>query len=259
MKSNQANQNDIRQTNEDPELEPVPSSNDNAALLAIPDTTALVAHRDVVRYVRGTLKRYGVEPQDMDDAIAEVQTKAIEAARRKRMPAGLGEWKALCVTIASQWGIDRLREADVRDKYDAGLSEEADRAMSPTLHWEQRDPVDTKRYLLLLKEMFDSGQMPEYGEEILQDAADEVEQAETAAELGISTRVVSKRLCQMRARFRARLAALGMLTLLVMLSALFAVPFGGVTAPAPETKPPERTDAGAWEDCRSPPEEVPSR
>jgi DNA-directed RNA polymerase specialized sigma24 family protein len=235
-----SNQNDIRQTNDNPELDGVPSSNDNAALLAIPDTTALAAHRDVVRYTGATLMRYGVEPQDMADAIAEVQTDAIEAARKKRMPADLEEWKALCVTIASRWAIDRLREAEVRDKYDAGLCDEADRYMSPTLHWEHRDPVDTKRYLLLLKEMFDLGQMPEYGEEILQDAADEVAQEQTAAELGLSTLTVKLRLFRMRERFHARMAALGLLTtmMLLLLFTLLA-PLGGVGAPAPQGKPDE--------------------
>jgi hypothetical protein len=75
-----------------PELDAVSSTNDNAAILAVPDTTALVAHRDVVRYVGATLRRYGVEPQDMADAIAEVQTDAIEWVRKKRMPADLEEW-----------------------------------------------------------------------------------------------------------------------------------------------------------------------
>jgi DNA-directed RNA polymerase specialized sigma24 family protein len=219
-----------------PELDATPSSNDNAAILCIPDTTSLVAHRDVVRYVRGTLRRYGVEAQDMPDAIAEVQTDAIEVARKKRMPADLEQWKALCVTIASRWAIDQLREAEVRDRYDAGLSDEADRYMSPMLHWEQRDPVDTKRYIALLKEMFDSGQMPENGEEILQDAADEVAQEVTAAELGISENTVKLRLFRMRARFHAKLAALGMVTLMTMLL-LFTLlaPLGGVGAPAPQT------------------------
>jgi DNA-directed RNA polymerase specialized sigma24 family protein len=235
-----SNQNDIRQTNHNPELDPVPSSNDNAELLAIPDTTALVALREVVRYTGATLRRYGIEPQDMPDAIAEVQADAIEVARKKRMPADVEEWKALCVTIASRWAIDQLREAEVRDKYDAGLSDQADRYTSPMLHWEQRDPVDTKRYILLLKETFDSGQMPEYGEEILQDAADEVLQGETAAELGLTTLTVKLRLFRMRERFHARLAALGLLTLMMLLL-LFALlaPLGGVGAPAPQNGPAE--------------------
>ena len=99
----------------------------------------------------------------------------------------------------------------MRDKYDAGLCDDADAYVRPTLHWEHADPVDTKRYLAVLKELFDSGQMPEHGAEILWGEAEEVPHAEIAAEIGVTTTVVDNRLFRMRARFRARLAALGML------------------------------------------------
>jgi DNA-directed RNA polymerase specialized sigma24 family protein len=190
---------------------PAPA-NDNATLERVPDTTRLVAHPDVVRYIRATLRRSGVALQDMDDAIAEVQADAIESARTARMPCDAAQWKALVATIGVRRAIDRLRETEVRGKYDAGLCDDADAHAGPALHVEHRDPVDTKRYLAILKELFDSGQMPEHGAEILQGEADGVSHEELAAELGLSKTVVRNRLFRMRARFRARLAALGMLT-----------------------------------------------
>jgi DNA-directed RNA polymerase specialized sigma24 family protein len=183
--------------------------NDNAMSGAVLDTTPLLAHRDLVRNVQAVLRRYGVAAQDMADAIAEVQADSIEAARARRVPADLAEWKALAVTIAVRRAIDGLRQAEVRSRYDAGLCDDADAYGRPTLHWEHRDPVDTKRYLAILKELFDSGQMPEHGAEILQGEADEVPHKEIAAEIGVSRKVVDKRLFRMRATFRARLAALG--------------------------------------------------
>jgi hypothetical protein len=141
-------------------------------------------------------------------------------------------WKALATTIAVRWAVDRLREAKVRSKYDVGLCDEPDAYLRPTLHWEHRGPVDTKRYLAVLKEVFDSGQMPERGEEILQGEADEVPHEEIAAEIGVSTSVVRGRLFRMRARFRAGLAVLGMLFLLLVLFALLS-PVSEVAAPAP--------------------------
>jgi DNA-directed RNA polymerase specialized sigma24 family protein len=214
--------------------------NDNATRGGALDTTPLVARPDVVKYVRATLVRYGVASQDMPDAIADVQADAIEAARSGRMPACVDEWKALAVTIAARWAIDRLREAESRGKYDAGLCEDADRYMRPTLHWEHRDPVDTKRYLAVLKDLFDSGQMPEDGEEILQAEADEVPHAEIAAELGISETVVDNRLYRMRAKFRAKLITLGLLTLLMLL--LAALASVGGTGRAPQMDPGEPTE-----------------
>ena len=211
---------------------------DATPLVTHPDTTPLVAHPAVVRSLRSTLRRYGVAPQNMADAIAEVQVESIETARRREMPGSLAQWKALARTIAVHWALDRLRDARRRRKYDAGLCDDADAYPRPTLHWEHRDPVDTKRYLTVLKELFDAGQMPEDGEEILQAEADGVPRAEIAAELGVSENTVGCRLFRMRRRFRARLAALGMLVLLllVVLSTLLA-PAGKVAAPHPQTSP----------------------
>jgi DNA-directed RNA polymerase specialized sigma24 family protein len=191
-------------------IESLAPGNDNAARGGIAHTTSLLAHPEVVRSLRTTLRRYRVAPEDMADAIAEVQTESLETACTRGMPSSLGQWKALATTIAVHWALDRLREAKVRRKYDAGLCEDADAYSRPTLRWEHRDPVDTKRYLAILKELFDSGQMPEHGQEILQGEADGVPLVEIAAELGIRASVVRGRLFRMRARFRARLAALGM-------------------------------------------------
>jgi DNA-directed RNA polymerase specialized sigma24 family protein len=211
-------------------------SNDNATSGGTLDTTPLVARADVVRYLRGALQRYGVAPQDMADAIAQVQVDAIEAARAGRMPASIEEWRALGVTIAVRWAIDRLREAEVRDKYDAGLCDDPDVYLRPTLHWEERDPVDTKRYLAILRELFDSGQMPEHGAEILWGEAEEVPHAETASELGISETAVRGRLFRMRVAFRAKLASLGLLTFVLLLLLELLASVGG-TGRSPQEEP----------------------
>jgi DNA-directed RNA polymerase specialized sigma24 family protein len=195
----------------------------------------------------------------MEDAIAEVQVRAIKVARAKRMPSDIREWKALTVRIGVAWAIDRLRHREVRLEYDAGPCETPDAFLSPTLEWEERDPIDTKRYLAVLKDLFDSGKMPEDGAEILWGAADGVPHEEIAAELGISRSAVDNRLFRMRVKFRTRLAALGMLTLMLLLGALFAVPLGGVVAPAPQTPPAPSVDAGQAEDCGALPDVPQSR
>jgi DNA-directed RNA polymerase specialized sigma24 family protein len=220
-----------------PEVAGPPSSNDNAALLALTDTTSFAGRPDVVRGIHTTLRSFRVPTRDMEDGIAEVQTRAIAYARTRAMPASAAELRALTTKIARRWALNQRRAAKVRKKYDAGFCEDPDAYLSPTLHWEHRDPVDTKRYLVILKELFDSGQMPEDGQAILQDAADEVPRADTAAELGITESAVWGRLSRMRARFRARLITLGMLTLMMLLLASSLVgSVGGVGAPAPQTQ-----------------------
>ncbi len=218
-----------------PETDPPLPANDNGQRGGVPDTTPLVARPEVARTIRATLRRYRVARQDMGDAIAEVQAESIEAARARAMPCDLAQWKALAARVGAHWALDRLREAKVRSKYDAGLCDDPDAYLRPTLRWEHADPVDTKRYLAVLKGLFDAGQMPEHGDEILQGEADGVPHAEIAAEIGVSKTVVHNRLSRMRARFRARLAALGMLALALLL--LFALLSPGrdvkVSAPPP--------------------------
>jgi len=186
-------------------IPPAAATNDNAARAALPDTTFLAAHTAFVRYARVVLRSHGIRARDMPDAIADLQLDAIEAARRNRMPGSLAQWKALARTIATRRAINRRIQAKARAKYDAGLCEDPDAYHSPTLHWEHRDPVDTKRYLTILADLFRSGQMPEHGVEILRDEADGVAHDECAAELGLTRSVVKNRLYRMRQRFRARL------------------------------------------------------
>ncbi|HEY8087090.1 MAG TPA: hypothetical protein VIF09_04580, partial [Polyangiaceae bacterium] len=73
-----------------------------------------------------------------------------------------------------------------------------------------RDPVDTKRYLGALKDLFDEGEMPEMGGEILWGTAEDVEQEEIAEETGLSERKVRYRLLLMRKRFAGRLVVRGL-------------------------------------------------
>jgi DNA-directed RNA polymerase specialized sigma24 family protein len=250
-----------------PDLETPDRSNDNTTLVATVDTSHFLHDPCLIRYTARILLRYGVGQQDMPDVLGDVQADALEAARAGAMPTNLWEWRALVATIAYRTAIDRLRHAEVRDRYDAGLCEDPDVYMQPTLQWEHRDPVDTKRFLAVLEDLFDSGQMPEDGAHILQDEADHVPQAETAAELGITEATVKSRLFRMRDRFHARLATLGMLTLTLMFLALLQAPFLGVVlpthnvaAPAPRSTPANHAtelrnaglkacEAAAWSEC----------
>jgi DNA-directed RNA polymerase specialized sigma24 family protein len=206
-------------------------ANDNAGGGVLPDTTRLLAHPDVVRYLRATLRRYRVAPGDMADAIANVQLRSIESARAWHMPADVAQWKALTATVAARWAVDQFRESVVRNKYDKGPSDDADGCVRPTLHPEHRDRFDTKRYFAVLKELFDSGQLPEGAAEILWGEADRVQHAEIAAELGIGEVALRSRLFRMRAKFRAKLAALGMLALALLLLTGLLAPSRKVAGP----------------------------
>jgi hypothetical protein len=162
------------------------AGNDNAHLRGAVDTTLLANHPAFIQRVRRTLIRQG-RRNYLEDDIPEVQTRAIEAARVGPMPPDLPRWKALGRLIAKLYAIDERRKWEVRVKYDTGLCEDPD-AHGPIEVERGRDPVDTKRYLAVLKDLFDRGEMPDMGGEILWDAADDVPQEETAAETGSASR-----------------------------------------------------------------------
>jgi hypothetical protein len=184
------------------------AGNDNATERGGTDATSLVAHADFVACVRGTLVRHG-RRRTLEDDIPEVQIRVLEAARVDPLPADLERWKALGRWIAKCFAIDERRKRDVRAKVDTGLCEEPDQhgfIERPRA----RDPVDTQRYLAVLKEQFDRGEMPGMGGEILWGAAEDVPQEEIAEETGLSERQVKRRLKAMRVRFAEKLDELGL-------------------------------------------------
>jgi DNA-directed RNA polymerase specialized sigma24 family protein len=187
---------------------PAPPVNDNALCAGAADTTLLANHPAFLERVRRTLIRQG-RRRYLENDVPEVQLRAIEAARVGPMPPDLPRWKGLGRRIAKLYAIDERRKWDVRAKYDEGLCEEPD-ANGPIEVERGRDPVDTKRYLGVLKDLFDRGEMPDMGGEILWDAAEDVPQEETAAETGLSEQSVKRRLKRVRERFSRKLDDLGL-------------------------------------------------
>jgi len=184
--------------------------NDNGVGGGIADTTALAAHPEVAAALKGTLHKYGRRPQELEDDVPEVLARAIESARRGPMPRDLAAWKALATTIAPRYAIDAQRARLVRRRLGAEVGEDPERCWLPELAT-RRDPVDTQRFLAVLREMFQAGRMPEMGGEILWGVAEGVSQKEIGEETGLTERQVEGRLLKMRRVFRARLEQLGML------------------------------------------------
>lgn len=213
--------------------------NDNSSGGGEEDTTALVAHRGFVAAVTAALVRFG-RRRHLKDDIPEVQTRALEVARVGPMPRNLEKWQRLGRRIARGYAVDEHRKNQVRGLHDTGLCEDPDEH-GPLERANPRDPVDTKRYLALLKEMFDRGEMPEMGGEILWGEAEGLTQREIADETGLSLDQVEYRLKRMRSLWNARLAKLGMLVLLLTAGVLVSVPIGGVASNDVPDAPPAHT------------------
>ncbi|HEY1692694.1 MAG TPA: hypothetical protein VGG39_11065 [Polyangiaceae bacterium] len=187
-----------------------------------PDTTGLVASRDVVGSITGTLVRHG-RRRFLEDDVAEVQTRALEAARRGPMPRDLGEWKALAATIAERYALDEKDKARVRREKEQDVRDNPGAYGTVPREPSRWDPVDAKRYLAVLVELFEAGTVPEQAEEILIGVADGITFEEIAEETGLTHGQVKGRLEKMRALFRGRITDLGMLALLLVVASRIPV------------------------------------
>jgi len=197
---------------------PAPSGNDNAApkTIRVDPRSALVAP-ELVAAVEGTLLHHGIARAELPDQVAEVQLRALQATHGKPLPVDLAAWTALCCVIAERMVFkDREREQK-RSRWNAGPCEAPDDhvpvARSPA---RTRDPVDVRRQIEVLLAQIDAGEMPEHGETILFRTADGVSAREIGQELGISSRAVERRLSLMRRLFKGKLAALGLLLLVLL-------------------------------------------
>ncbi len=173
----------------------------------------IVAERVFVRPVETTLRGFGVRKQDMEDAVAEVQCRTLEYVRGKALPETAEEWVALGTTIARNWQLDLKKRRKTDAKYCAGLCEAPDKEVGLEAPVDRRDMVDSGRMVGVLREMFDAGQMPARGDEILDCKQAGMTSKEIGEELGLSAAVVRQRLATMRKAFRSRLVRLGLKTI----------------------------------------------
>jgi len=212
-------------------------------------TIHLIHHADVIHPIKTTLRSFGVRKQDLEDGVAEVQTRTLEHLKGKPLPETLEQWVALCTTIARHWRLKEKEKQATEQKYCTGLCEEPDDyvGIEPPVH--RPDVVDAGRMVAALQEMFDAGEMPDKGDEILDCIQAGMSGPKTALELGITLDAVRRRLDRMRELFEKRLTTLGMTVMMVLLLLLASGPAMAASLappPSPHARvplPPPRDDA----------------
>jgi DNA-directed RNA polymerase specialized sigma24 family protein len=218
------------------------------------ETTASIAmihHPDVVRPIKTTLRSFGVKKRDLEDGVAEVQTRTLEYLRGKALPTETELWVALCVAITRSWRLDEKKKAKTDKKYCEGLCEEPDQYIGIEREVGAPEILDARRMLRELEAQFDAGEMPEKGDEILDCVQAGMKYPEIAADLGITAETVRMRLRRMRQLFKARLGRLGltgvMLVMVVLASgpAMAANQMGPTAPPAQVPVPPPRARCAA--------------
>jgi RNA polymerase sigma factor (sigma-70 family) len=207
---------------------------------------AMLIHPTVTQAITGVLRSYGVRRSEIDEGVAEVQTRTLEYLKDKPHPTAVEEWAAVCATIAKNWRINENKKRKTEKKYCAGLCEDPDEHTALERAGETHERVDAKRMVEVLRQQFEAGEMPEKGDEILDCMQAGMDYQETAEELGISAEAVRKRLLRMRKLFTARLGTLGIAVtaqMFLMGCAAPSMPAVGAEPTAPEptvTLPPPR-------------------
>jgi len=170
-----------------------------------------------------TLRVHGTPAQEIEDARQDVYVKVLVALEQRAAPADLEEMKNLCVKVAHQHAIDLLRKASVRAR---DLVEECqpDELAPLTSPVQQRDPVDAKRQLEVLAQLFRDNEMQPDGVDILEGVASRCTWAEIAEPLEISEEVARGRYRLMKASYRRRMVKLGLLPDMTPLRLLVSKP-----------------------------------
>jgi DNA-directed RNA polymerase specialized sigma24 family protein len=200
-------------------------------------TIAMIHHPEVVRPIKTTLRSFGVKKQDLEDGVAEVQTRTLEYLRGKALPTETEQWVALCVTITRSWRLDEKKKQKTDEKYCEGLCEDPDQRIGIEPEVGGRDVLDARRMVRELEAQFDAGEMPEKGDEILDCVQAGMKYPEIAAELGLTKETVRWRLRDMRELFKARLGKLGLTGMLLVLVVLASGPAMAANGTGPAAPP----------------------
>jgi len=169
-------------------------------------------HPEVARAICAALALHGMLPQDLQDGLQDVYLKALTAFRggNARVPADLRAMKAYCATIAKNHALKTRRDAARQSEDFAGNCDPDEYTPLEYGVTRERDPVDRRRQLEVLAQLFREGRMPEHGVDILEGIASRCKLEKIAADLGITDRAVEGRIGTMRDLFRARIVRLGL-------------------------------------------------
>jgi DNA-directed RNA polymerase specialized sigma24 family protein len=167
----------------------------------------------VAKAICGTLRATGIRQQDVQDGLQEVYVRALRFIRVKpaAAPTELANMKAFCARVARNYALDQYRKWKRRKE---DLDAQCDRAEYGVVDREsvpRRDPVDARRQLEVLAELFREGRMPEHGVDILEGVACGCTFKQVAQAVGINEELAKWRMREMKRIYRSQMAKLGLL------------------------------------------------
>lgn len=170
-------------------------------------------HPEVARSVCAALFSNGVAPRHLEDRLQDVYVRALTSFRKLGavVPPDLRAMKAFCATVAKNYAIDLIREAEKRKRDLAETCKREDYGPGERDPAELHDRVDVLRQLEVLASLFRQELMPQGGVAILQGIAAGFSFAAIGKQLGISKELVRYRMGEMRRIYRERLEELGII------------------------------------------------
>jgi len=170
-------------------------------------------HPENARGICAALGAHGTPRNELQDTMQDVYLKVLTAFRKKGalVPADLRAMKAYCATVAKNHAIDTLRTAAGPEEVFVDTCENPDEFTPLEYGAQRRDPVDARRQLEVLAQLFREGRMPKDGVDILEGVAFRCSYPKIARELRIDKELARWRMREMTRIFRARMAKLGML------------------------------------------------
>ena len=167
----------------------------------------------VVRKIARVLSRRGMDDQDLEDGISEVQARILERLRTKPPPGGFEEWVAFATHVARAYAMDQGRRKTVRRQWLVQPTEPEGCAVFPGENVDIETVVDCRRALGVFQELAEAGELPRLSAEIAILAAEGNSNEEIAQKLGLPRETVRDRRRVMAQRMREALMARGLASL----------------------------------------------
>ena len=185
----------------------------------------LLTHATVTGTIVRIVRCAGIRKQEHEDAVGDVQLRILHSLRNKPQllwPKTVEAWKGLAISATKSFLFDRWKKAKRRAKLgDVGVVvEDAGEHAAETRRLSERDPLDQAKAMRLLGDFLEEGKKGDLDARILDALLDDKDQAEIAAELGLTHQQVRDRIRVMRAAFGAKVTAIlgsGALALFLLL------------------------------------------
>jgi hypothetical protein len=182
----------------------------------------LLHHPEVVRVIRAIMMLFRIPEQDLEDAIGDVQQRALETTPPAERPTDIPGWKALVRKVAYNVGREKVKALCRRGKYNKGPTDGADDHAKSSLSI--LEPHERAKIREIVEEVVREEAGGKHTSAILGDLIAGAPPRETAKDAGIPSSQMRKKTSKLRELMRNRFVQAG-----IGVAAFALLVGGGVT------------------------------